>query len=217
MATTSSRVATTLRTAATLQVSLDPIRDTQAIFRTTLNALSWPGAVRGLPVEAAGAPVNPWAAGLLITLLDHEVTFAVEPFQDGETLERFVRQRTNAATAPPSEADFVLAAATGVDPELPLRLKRGSLAFPDDGATLVLMVDALGQPERGGLLLGLSGPGVSSGHTLRVTRLAAEVIAARNEAVSAYPCGIDLLLVDSEGRLAALPRSTEITIAEEGS
>jgi alpha-D-ribose 1-methylphosphonate 5-triphosphate synthase subunit PhnH len=213
--TTSSQFRTSLHTAATLEVALDPIRDTQAIFRTALDALAWPGSVRQLPAAARGAPVNPWAAGLLITLLDHEVTLAVEAFPEAEALERFIRQRTNVAPVGLPDADFVLSHSATAASDLPLRLKRGSLAYPDDGATLVLIVASLGRAASPALRLLLAGPGVPEGLDLRVAGLSAELIEARNEAVTGYPCGIDLLLVDGDGRLVALPRSTEITLAME--
>ena len=212
-----------MHTAATLEVALDPIRDTQAIFRTVLDALAWPGSVRQLPAQATGAPcpecAHPWAAGLLISLLDHEVALAVDGFQDSEALQRFVRQRTSVAAGGFPEADFVLAHAGTVNTDLPSRLKRGSLAYPDDGATLVLIAESLDHAQRAptspAIRLLLAGPGVPDGLDLHVAGLAAELIQARNEAVAEYPCGIDLLLVDGDGRLAALPRSTRITLATE--
>ena len=216
MTTTTQQLVTSLRTVSTLQLALDPIRDTQAIFRTALNALSWPGSIQQLPA-AAGAPANPWAAGLLITLLDHETTLAVEPFPDAEALEVFVRQRTSAGDAQAVEADFILAFAETIDPELPLRVKHGSLEYPDDGATIVVAVQSLDQHAQSGARLKLDGPGVPEGHELRVTDLPVEFFEARAEVARHYPCGVDTILVDAEGRLTALPRSARITVVEEGS
>src|SRR5688572_14633945 len=116
-----------------------------------------PGTVRQLPVAARDAPVNPWLATALITLLDHEVTLAVEPFDGADDLERFVRQRTTAGQAPAERADFVVTAADRLDPSLPLRLRQGSLAYPNDSATLVVLVPSLDQSDRSGLLLSLAG------------------------------------------------------------
>lgn len=217
MTSTTQQVVTALRTVSTLHLALDPIRDTQTIFRSALNALSWPGSIQQLPVAADGAPVNPWVAGLLITLLDHETAFAVEPFPDAEALETFVRQRTSAGDAQAVEADFILAFANTIDSELPLRVKHGSLEYPDDGATIVVAVQSLDQSAQQGLRLKLDGPGVPERHELRVTDLLVEFFEARAEAVRHYPCGVDTILVDAEGRLTALPRSTRITVVEEGS
>ncbi len=215
MTTTGNQLMTSLRTGAALEVALDPIRDSQAIFRVVLDACAWPGSVRQLPARATGAPGNPWAAGLLITLLDHEVSLALAAIPDAQAFARFVQQRTNVTLAEPDVADFVVAPAAGLDPELLTRLKRGSLAYPDDGATLVLLVDRLDQTAGSALRMRLAGPGVPEGLELTAGGLSDEIIAARNATVAGYPCGIDLLLVDGSGRLAALPRSTQITLATE--
>lgn len=217
MTTTTQQVVTSLRTVSSLQLALDPIRDTQVIFRTALNALSWPGSIHQLPAAAEGAAANPWVAGLLITLLDHETTLAVEPFPEAEALEMFVRQRTSAGVAPAVEADFILAFAATIDPELPLKVKHGSLEYPDDGATIIVALQSLDQSVQEGSRLKLDGPGVPEGHELRVTGLPVAFFEARAEAVRHYPCGVDTILVDAEGRLAALPRTTHIIVVEEGS
>lgn len=214
MTTTAQQVVSRLKTATSLRLALDPIRDTQAIFRTMLDAHAWPGTIHQLPVAADGAPVNEWAAGLLITLLDHETTLSVEPFPHSEDLERFVRQRTNAGDAQSEHADFVLALADGIVPELPLKVKTGSLAYPDDGATLVVALESLDHIARNGLRLALDGPGVPEAFEVRVAGLPDRFFEARTEVVRDYPCGFDLILVDTEGRLMALPRSTRITVEE---
>jgi alpha-D-ribose 1-methylphosphonate 5-triphosphate synthase subunit PhnH len=202
-----------LRAISELGVSLEPVRDTQMTFRVLLDAMARPGTVRQLPVAARGAPVNPWLAAVLVTLLDHEVTLAVEPFAGSDALERFVRQRTSAGPAPAERADFVVASCEALDPGLPLRLDQGSLAFPNDSATLVVLVPTLDQSEATGLRLALAGPGVPAGHELRVGGLPAPFFEARDLATE-YPCGIDLILVDPAGRVAAIPRSTAIEVAE---
>ena len=217
MTSMAHQVVTSLRTGSTLHLALDPIRDTQAIFRTTLNAFSWPGSIQQLPEEAEGAPANPWAAGLLITLLDHETTLAVEPFSECDAFEIFVRQRTNTTRSQVSEADFIVTHADSIDPELSLRVKHGSLEYPDDGATIVIALQSLDQRSHSGLRLKLDGPGVPKGHELRVTELPVEYFEARAEVARHYPCGVDTILVDAEGRLTALPRTTRVTVVEGGS
>ncbi|MDQ3701658.1 MAG: phosphonate C-P lyase system protein PhnH [Chloroflexota bacterium] len=242
---------------------MDPMRDTQAIFRLALDALARPGRVHQLPVAARDAPGNPWAAALLLTLLDHETSLWVAPGAGAAETEEFLRQRTAARQAPVEAADFVLAdagdgkasplaggagagdgesrsptGAAGVgDGEsdrldgLPGVLCRGTLAYPDGAATLVVAVPLIDQEsinqdlieqERGagGLSLILSGPGVpppidgsaEGGRTLWVRGLSAPFFASREEAVRDYPTGVDLFLVDSAGRIAGLPRSTAVQI-----
>jgi len=206
-----SRFATSLTMGASLHLAIDPIHDTQAIFRTTLDAMSWPGSVRQIPVSARDAPGNPWVAALLITLVDHETTLAVMPGVESEAIETFVRQRTSVLGATPADAAFVLAEVSALDPELPLQTRRGSLEYPDDGATIVIWTAAsidCGLSQR----LRLAGPGVPERLETRVPRMPAGFFDARAEAVGAYPSGIDILFVDGDGRLIALPRSTSVTV-----
>ena len=56
-------------------------------------------------------------------------------------------------------------------------------------------------------------PGVPEGKSLLVSGLSEAFLEARIEAVRNYPCGIDLLLVDDRGQIAALPRTTLVQIA----
>lgn len=208
MATDISR----LRSLSQSNLSLEPVRDTQVTFRVLLDAMARPGTVKRLPVAARDAPVNPWLAAVLVTLLDHEVSLAVEPFDGGDALELFVRQRTAVASAAAEDADFVVASADRLDPVLPRRLRQGTLAYPNDSATLLILVPSLDQSDPNGVLLELTGPGVPTGHQARVTGLDPALFDARDE-VAEYPCGIDLILVDPAGRVAALPRTTTIEVA----
>lgn len=209
MATDISR----LRTLSQLTLSLEPVRDTQVTFRVLLDAMARPGTVKQLPVAARDAPVNPWLAAVLVTLLDHEVSLAVEPFDGGDSLERFVRQRTAVTPAPVESADFVVTSADRLDPLLPVRLRQGTLAYPNDSATLLILVPTLDQTQAStGLLLDLAGPGVPAGHSIRIDGLTPALFEARDE-VAEYPGGIDVILVDPNGLVAGLPRTTAVQVA----
>jgi alpha-D-ribose 1-methylphosphonate 5-triphosphate synthase subunit PhnH len=196
----------TTRFASDLRLALDPVHDTQAIFRVLLEALARPGVPRQIPVPALDAPANPWVASVLLTVLDHETSFA--SLAD-EPTERFVRARTSARDATPATADFVLAEAESLSPALVLELKRGSLAYPDGSATLVVHA----HQDTPGQMVHLSGPGIPDGRAADLPFNAA-VAEALAEANKNYPCGIDLLLIDAWGRLIGLPRTTRIGRAQ---
>ena len=199
---------------ARFQVALDPIRDTQATFRVILDALAWPGSVHQLPVEAMGAPVNPWAAAVLITMLDHETSLAWDGAAELEALAYFVQQRTAVAPASAATTDFILTDAAHLDPTLPERIRVGTLEYPDESATVVVLVESLESTNRV-IGLALSGPGVPEGKYIRVGASITAFLMARNAVVAGYPQGFDLLLIDAEGRLMGLPRTTAITMREE--
>lgn len=203
------------RALSSLQVALDPVRETQATFRVALSALSRPGRVHSLPVAARGAPSNPWAVALLITLLDHETSLAVAPMPSAAAIERFVQERTLVAVTSVDTAAFVLADTADLDPTLPLLVRQGELAFPDGAATLIIGVPSLDQSREDSIVIELTGPGIPGSCELRVPGLPGAFFDARARAISRYPLGPDLLLVDAEGCLVALPRSTNAVVVKE--
>lgn len=191
----------------------DPVHDSQRIFRAVLSALASPGTVVPLPVRDEDAPIEGWATAILRTLCDHETRVAIELEAGSAELLRHLQQRVGVVSAPVERAEFFLSAASTCTPEWITRLPRGSLAYPDRGATAILLVDALGI---GALRLALRGPGCRPGATLVVQGLPWSVLAARAAAVASYPCGIDMLIVDAAGQVAAIPRSTFVERAPEG-
>jgi alpha-D-ribose 1-methylphosphonate 5-triphosphate synthase subunit PhnH len=181
---------------------MDPVHDTQRVFRVVLEALSRPGMAYAVPVAAADAPRNPWLTSVLLTLLDHETSFAADA--DRGT-EEFVRARTNARVGTAATADFVLTDSDSLVPALIRSLKCGSLAYPDDSATLI--VDVLPDADRRSCRV--AGPGMYAPHDVHLA-LMPEQCAALAEVNAQYPCGIDVLLIDAAGDLIGLPRTTRI-------
>ena len=72
-----------------------------------------------------------------------------------------------------------------------------------------VLVDSISEvPAKGLTRLGLLGPGIEKTAELYVSQV--EWVHARAERADEYPCGIEILLVDGEGNVAALPRTTRI-------
>lgn len=84
-------------------------------------------------------------------------------------------------------------------------LGRGSETAPETGATAVVLV---GEDDPATEVV-LCGPGVD-GEAAVSLPLSAAALAERAEAGSAWPCGVDLLLVGPGETVRGLPRSTEI-------
>ncbi|MCS7002339.1 MAG: phosphonate C-P lyase system protein PhnH [Dehalococcoidia bacterium] len=194
-----------------IQPALDPVFDTQRVFRVMLDALARPGDLKRVPVAAAGCPGNGYAAALLLTALDHETTFASAPFAGADAFTEFVRLRTDARLAAPSNADWVIADGASCPGDHVRALATGTLEFPHDSATLVVMARSLTADD--GLVLTLRGPGVPGHRIVRVSGVNRDVIAARNDVVRAYPCGIDVLVIDEDGVVCGLPRSTRVEMS----
>jgi len=115
---------------------------------------------------------------------------------------------------PPEAADY--AVLLGAPPaSLAGSLRRGAAAFPDESATLVSLVPSLGATNDGhgeGAVVALAGPGVTPGTTLRIGGWGRADLAAVAAANAEPPLGIDLILIDPDGQVAGLPRSTRLTI-----
>lgn len=198
----------------------DPIRAAQHTFRTLLTALSTPGSVHSLsvhPVVAQAGPVgNPWLASALLALLDHEVSLAVAPGSRRDALVDLLHRRTRTALASLEQADFVVGDLASLDPALPERIKRGSLHYPDDSATLLLEVDHLAPTARAGAEVTVRGPGVAGERVVWLPGITDAVLAAREQAVRHYPMGIDLFAIDGAGQVMGLPRTSVLSRRQPG-
>ena len=58
----------------------------------------------------------------------------------------------------------------------------------------------------------VSGPGIKDTHTFYVDR--SDWIEARRDRADEYPCGVDFVLVDVEGHVVGIPRTTKILSVE---
>ena len=177
----------------------------QRTFRAMLAAMSMPGTVEML-ADANPADATVALVAIAQSFLDHEVTFHVAA-EGGSTLEDAILRRTGARTAPLNRADYVFADPTHARRAVEQAVE-GPLEEPELSATVVVRCASVGE---GDLALRLTGPGVDGEIALRLG-LGADVIAARNERNGPFPTGIDLLLVDAQGRLVGLPRSTQVEV-----
>lgn len=190
----------------------DPVFGAQATFRIVLDAMARPGTVLQLPAAdpAVPLPAARFAAAVLQTLLDHEVGFAVAAAPDDEPerdrITTFVAESTGSRPLPLETADYVLALGP-LPPGLPATLKRGTPAYPDEGATLICLVPPFLAAEAGTPVT-LTGPGVPDRRALRLPGLTPADLSSLAAANADPPLGIDLILIDPGGHLTCLPRST---------
>lgn len=185
----------------------DPVFDSQAIFRSLMQAFAEPGTVADLGSRvAAPPPLVPAAAAVMATLADGDTpVWMAEPQGSGEAAARWLRFQTDAPiTDDPARAAFALLSSNDA-PSGWRRFSRGTPEFPDRAATLLLPVAALA----GGAPLVLSGPGIATERSIAPVGLPAGFVAAWAENRAGFPLGFDLVLVCGTAALA-LPRSTRI-------
>jgi alpha-D-ribose 1-methylphosphonate 5-triphosphate synthase subunit PhnH len=93
-----------------------------------------------------------------------------------------------------------------------LEAKRGTLEYPDEGATIIYLVESLGPKENAGVRLRLQGPGVKKEITATISGLAASEILDLKIINRDYPLGVDCFFLDRAGLVMGLPRSTMLEV-----
>ncbi|MBT9137904.1 MAG: Alpha-D-ribose 1-methylphosphonate 5-triphosphate synthase subunit PhnH [Dehalococcoidia bacterium] len=216
------------------ETKFDTIFDSQKIFRTLLDAFAHPGKVVKISGLRIGPPsgISKASAGVLFTLLDLEVGFAVSTCdkKQSEKIAEYFIINTGSRLKNLESADFILA--LGELPELE-RIKKGSLEYPDEGATIVYAVEEVNEPrpfylrrdttcQKGRGLSGidsvrltLTGPGINGERHLSLKGLKKQEVIKIMEVNKEFPLGIDFVFTDRKDKCFALPRSTRIVEVKE--
>ncbi|WP_233806054.1 phosphonate C-P lyase system protein PhnH [Paraburkholderia sp. HP33-1] len=186
----------------------DPVHDTQAVFRTLLDALSRPGTIGVigdvLP-ELRNTPAEPAAFAALLTLCDYATPVWLA--QPDTALASALRFHTGAPLVDaPGEAAFVYLQDANALPSLE-SFAPGSAESPEQSATLLIRVDAL----TGGAPVTLSGPGILDTETISPDGLPTRFWQERAMLAPLFPCGIDCYLVCGQ-RVIGLPRTTDAKV-----
>lgn len=186
----------------------DPVHDTQAVFRTLLDALSRPGTVgvveKGLPeVRATRAALAAFAA--LLTLCDYATPVWLA--QPDTALGSALRFHTGAPLVDePGLAAFAYIHEAAAMPALE-SFALGEAESPEHSVTLLIRVEAL----TGGAPIVLSGPGIQHTTTIAPVGLPEHFWRERAALAPLFPCGIDCYLV-CDSTLIGLPRTTQAKV-----
>ncbi len=198
----------------------DEVFDSQETFHALLDAMSRPGCpcVLGWK-EYRGAPegLNPFVLSVMKTLLDHRVSFSLGGRPERPDLIRYLSMNTGAPFREPGDADYVLFTGSAFHEDFTL-LKRGSAEYPEKSATALVSVGRIedgedGRPDMPRLCLNLTGPGVKGSARVWVSGLDRRYLEGRSFVNVFYPLGIDMVLIDGEGRLLGLPRTCKVEAA----
>jgi alpha-D-ribose 1-methylphosphonate 5-triphosphate synthase subunit PhnH len=187
---------------------VDPVRDSQAVFRIVLDAMANPGRIMSLPrlVEDQHR-LGPSATAVCLALVDYETPLWLDPQLADPDTSAFLLFHCGAPIASgPETADF--AVLDGMSAPLG-GFKTGSDAYPEDGATVIIQVPDLSTSGA----LTLAGPGVDGERRLGIGGLSRAFWSARAEINAGFPRGIDLIFC-AGGQLAALPRTTRVWLSE---
>lgn len=206
----------------------------QNAFRRVLSACAEPGTVQVVVLETEGSP-SPFPGALdeglrpLVRLfVDRATTFAVVDGQ-ADALANAIISETHARRVGVSEADFVIVPARAHARERAdaiVRACRGMLVAPEKGATVFVgcarLIDgnridgaastAPAQTAQDLYEVEVCGPGVKDVNRFFVDRI--DWAVARQFRHDEFPCGIEIMLVDREGRLVVIPRSSALSFED---
>lgn len=168
----------------------------QHIFREMLEVFSRPGTVRDISRWTGSAAT---LLGVLATLIDQETTLADPHDLIEERSWPLLQARRELSEA----ARFIVARGDRVPDFQP---PTGSLESPEYGATVVVKVQSL---KGGDTSMRLTGPGIEKSAVLNCSGLNSQWLQRREEWVSGFPLGVDMLFIDT-ACITALPRTTRI-------
>lgn len=189
----------------------DPIQQSQQVFRFVMKAMSEPGIVTDLPVSDEIQPLDSASFGCVLALLDNSTSLWLSPEIDLENIRTNLHFHTGVPFAKsPSECQFVLAFGNTVN-QLD-QFPKGTAEYPEGGATLLLLVNAINTGE--GTTMTLSGPGIPQQRALQINGISAAIKTYLTERPDEFPCGLDIVFCCGQ-QLVCIPRSTQVAIAAE--
>jgi len=177
----------------------DPVLDAQQCFRSVLDAMARPGRVHAVAGVEPPPALGIAAAGVLLTLVDHETPLWLDPAL--AAARAWIAFHCGATDAVAGNAAFALSSGM---PDL-AAFPAGTHEAPETSATVIVQLPAL----TGGVPLRLSGPGLRSSALLAPVGLPADFVSVWHRNRGLFPAGIDLILC-AGNELAALPRTVSV-------
>jgi alpha-D-ribose 1-methylphosphonate 5-triphosphate synthase subunit PhnH len=194
---------------------------TQNAYRIILQSMCHPGKGYHLFCECADSlemesllpcPISPEGLfSVLLTLMDNEVTFFVYG-DDAVHMEAAISEATGSTVTDIESADFIIIPGGKSSREL-LKAKRGSIEYPDAGATAIFVIDSLDNRNDGKDDVVLRGPGIKDYIEMSAGPLLKDEFLCIKEANAEFPLGIDCIFIDKYNRIICVPRSTVIEVS----
>lgn len=196
----------------------------QRAFRAVLNAMARPGIVTGMPLPPTETVRYPGVSASLATLIDMFVdqatTFSLVPGFDGFDTERAlstaIAAETHARIESADAAAFIVVPRAMCGERIEEAVAAacgGSFESPEAGATVLVecgVVATGGEDSPAVQWVSIEGPGVKDSHVFGTDCV--DWIWARNRRSDEFPCGIDIILTDGCGRVAAVPRTSFVSL-----
>lgn len=182
----------------------------QRNYRVLLEAMANPGRRFAFAPADTAYPDLP-AMAVAQCLLDHEVGFCVVGEGREPNLSEVIFSATGARVLPVNKADFLFI--SGPQSGGALRLaKKGRPEAPEEGATVVYLLDQTVAEDSERLRIGLSGPGIPSprGIVPDIRGLLPGELFELAAVNAEFPLGVDAIFLGDQGEVLCIPRSTRI-------
>ena len=193
------------------ELHYDPVFDAQRHFRILLKSMANPGIINTLDDVALDQPEGfPKAAALVgLALLDTEITFWVD---SSLSVAPYLQLNTGANICQVSEADFLFLPGLSTD-ETVADVKTGNFQYPEQGATLIILVETLSATAlEGSLCIENKGPGVKNSNLFFIKGINRALLEIVQEKNIEFPLGVDVFFVDQQDRFISFPRSNQFSI-----
>ncbi|MCC0661739.1 phosphonate C-P lyase system protein PhnH [Clostridioides sp. ZZV14-6154] len=182
----------------------------QEIYRKLLDSASFPGKlnnINNITIEN-NTKLSNGAIGIAITLLDQEVTFYIENCTKEDI--KNIRALTMSSQVNYNKSDYLF---LDINSELDiLQIKIGSFEYPDESTTIIHQVNELSTDYKDKFIrLYLSGSGIKSKKNLYIDGIKQEFLEKLLMINKDYPTGADLILIDTKGEVAFIPRSSKLS------
>ena len=166
-------------------------------FRAIMTAVARPGDINQVAGAQPPAPLSIAAGVVILTLCDPETPVFLAASHDTTQVRDWITFHTGAPCVPAQDAMF----AVGTWDALPVTaFPRGTAAYPDRSATLIVEMDQL--VAEGATL---QGPGIAEQAQLSLPER--QVF---QDNATLFPLGLDFIFTCGD-RLAALPRTTRVS------
>ena len=196
----------------------DPVNDSQRVFRDSLQALSHPGTVVDLTLNAAiPDQAQPSAAVLLLALLDADSNLWLSPTIAATDAAHWIVFHTNCTLVEnPVLADFAWIHSIDEMPELD-SFNQGTDEYPEQSTTCLLNVDGFDSETPSKHALILQGPGILGTRPLNLKSISAlnteNLISQWHLNHQQFPKGVDFFLC-AANQIAGLPRTTKLSLTQ---
>jgi alpha-D-ribose 1-methylphosphonate 5-triphosphate synthase subunit PhnH len=182
----------------------------QRAFRVILEAMSRPGRMCQLPDVTHREDRFAWLFIVLETLLDQEATHCMIDEDGSMHLSHLLFEATKSPWVALEEADFIIAPNGSTGGKIACA-KRGLPEYPDLSATVIYRIDSLSCERTRTVRCRLKGPGIADSVDLPAMEgFDHQELLQLCTVNRDFPLGVDVLFVDSAGRMVAVPRSTHI-------